>query len=178
MAEFATIARPYAEAAFKLARDQAKLAAWSDALALLEVMVRDPRLQACISDPNVSAQALESLILGVAGDRLDGAARNFVQVLIANGRFELLEAIRAQYEALRRDHESVLEARIVSALPLADEQVSDLVARLEARHQRKVRAKIEVDPKLIGGVRIIVGDKVIDGTVRGRLDAMAAALAH
>lgn len=178
MAELATIARPYAEAAFKLAREKSALAAWSEALALLGAMVQDPRLQACISDPNVSPQALESLVLGVAGDRLDGAARNFVQVLIANGRFELLVQIRAQYEALRREHEGVLEARIVSALPLADEQVNDLVARLEARHQRKVRAQVDLDPQLIGGVMIIVGDKVIDGTVRGRLEAMAAALAH
>ena len=178
MAELATIARPYAEAAFKLAREKSALAAWSDALALLEVMVQDPRLQACISDPNVSPQALESLVLGVAGDRLEGAARNFVQVLIANGRFELLVQIRAQYEALRREHEGVLEARIVSALPLADDQVNELVARLEARHQRKVRARVDIDPQLIGGVMIIVGDKVIDGTVRGRLEAMAAALAH
>jgi F-type H+-transporting ATPase subunit delta len=178
MAELATIARPYAEAAFKLAREKSALAAWSDALALLEVVVQDPRLRACISDPNVSAPALESLVLGVAGDRLDGAARNFVQVLIANGRFELLVQIRAQYEALRREHEGVLEARIVSALPLADEQVNDLVARLEARHQRKVRAQVDLDPQLIGGVMVIVGDKVIDGTVRGRLEAMAAALAH
>lgn len=178
MAELATVARPYAEAAFKLAREKAALAAWSDALGLLEAMVQDPRLQACIRDPNVSPQALESLVLGVAGDRLDGAVRNFVQVLIENGRFELLAEIRIQYEALRREHEGVLEARIVSALPLADEQVNDLVARLEARHQRKVLARIEIDPQLIGGIRIVVGDKVIDGTVRGRLDAMAAALAH
>jgi F-type H+-transporting ATPase subunit delta len=178
MAELATIARPYAEAAFKLAREKSTLAGWSDALGLLEVMVQDARMQACISDPNVSPQALESLVLGVAGDRLDGAVRNFVQLLIENGRFELLAGIRAQFEALRREHEGVLEARIVSALPLADEQVNGLVARLEARHQRKVRARVEIDPQLIGGVMIIVGDKVIDGTVRGRLEAMAAALAH
>ena len=178
MAELATIARPYAEAAFKLAREKSALAAWSDALALLEAIVQEPRLRALIDDPKVNPQALESLVLGVAGDRLEGAARNFVQVLIDNGRFDLAGEIRAQYEALRLEHEGVLEARIVSALPLADDQVRELVARLEARHQRKVRARIDVDPQLIGGVKIVVGDKVIDGTVRGRLEAMAAALAR
>ena len=178
MAEIATLARPYAEAAFKLAREKSALAAWSDGLELLETIVQEPQLQALISDPNVSPQALESLVLGVAGNRLEGAARNFVQVLIENGRFELMEEIRAQYEALRLEHEGVLEAHIVSALPLADEQVRELVACLEARHQRRVRARINIDPQLIGGVKIIVGDKVIDGTVRGRLEAMAAALAR
>ena len=178
MAELATIARPYAEAAFKLARDTSTLPAWSDALALLEIVVQDPQLQACVRDPNVSAGQLESLVLGVAGDRLDGAARNFVQVLIDNGRLELIGEIRTQYEALRRDNEGVVEARIVSALPMADEQIHELVAKLEARHQRQVRARVEVDPHLIGGVTIMVGDKIIDGTVRGRLEAMAAALAQ
>ena len=178
MAELATIARPYAEAAFKLAREKSALAAWSDALALLEAIVQDPRLQAILGDPHVSARPLESLVLGVAGDRLEGAARNFVQVLIGNGRFELIKEIRAQYEALRRDNEGVVEARIVSALPMADEQIRELVAKLEARHQRQVRAKVEIDPHLIGGIMIMVGDQVIDGTVRGRLEAMAAALAQ
>src|SRR5688500_10504032 len=119
MAELATVARPYAEAAFKLAREKSALAAWSDALALLEAIVQDPRLQACLGDPNVSTRQLENLVLGVAGNRLDGAARNFVQVLIENGRFDLIGEIRAQYEALRRDDEGVVEARIVSALPMA-----------------------------------------------------------
>ena len=178
MAELATVARPYAEAAFKLAREKSALSAWSDALALLEAIVQDPRLQACLGDPNVSARQLESLVLGVAGDRLDGAARNFVQVLIENGRFDLIGEIRAQYEALRRDDEGVVDARIVSALPMADEQIHELVAKLEARHQRQVRAKVEIDPHLIGGIMIVVGDQVIDGTVRGRLEAMAAALAQ
>lgn len=178
MAEPVTIARPYAEAAFRLARDSGTLAAWSDMLAMLDAVMADERVRAVIDDPNVTPQTLEAFILGVAGDRLDGAARNLVQMLVQNGRLELLAHIRNLYEELRREHEGVLEVRILTALPMSDEQVRGLVARLEAKHQRKVSAVVETDPNLIGGVRLLMGDKVIDATVRGKLDAMAAALTH
>ena len=175
MAEPVTIARPYAEAAFRLARDKANLSGWSEMLTILAAVVVDPQMQACIDNPNLSAQQLEALILGVVGDRVDGLGRNFVQVLILNGRLDLLPEVRDLYEGLRREHEGILEARITSALPVGDEQLNQLVASLEARYQRKVTVRVEVDPTLIGGVKIAVGDKVIDGTVRGKL---AAALTH
>jgi len=178
MAEPVTIARPYAEAAFRLAREKANLSGWSEMLAILAAVVVDSRMQACIDDPNMSAQQLEALILGVVGDRVDGLGRNFVQVLILNDRLDLLPQVRELYENLRREHEGILEAKITSALPVGDEQLNLLVAGLEERYQRKVKMRVEIDPKLIGGVKIAVGDKVIDGTVRGKLDAMAAALTH
>jgi F-type H+-transporting ATPase subunit delta len=178
MAEPVTIARPYAEAAFRLARDNGTLAAWSNMLALLDAVTADSQARAVIDDPNVTPQALEAFILGIAGDRLDGTARNLVQVLIQNGRLELLPYIRTLYEELRREHEGVLEVHIVTALPMSDDQVRELTTRLEAKHQRKVSAKVDTDPNLIGGVRLLIGDKVIDATVRGKLDAMAAALTH
>jgi len=178
MAEPITVARPYAEAVFKLARETGELAAWSKTLAVLETLVKDPQIAALLGDPNVSAQQLEALILGVAGEDVDGAGRNFVQVLIANDRLGLIPEIRALYEALRREHEGILEARIVSAFPMDEAQRAQLVARLEAKYRRTVSAQLEVDPQLIGGVRIVIGDKVLDATVRGQLDAMAAALTH
>ena len=182
MAEPVTIARPYAEAVFKLACEGNtavnSLAAWADALANLDGVVSDARVQACISDPKVSAQQLEALVLGVVGDKLYGDARNFVQVLVQNNRLDLMPLIRAHYEALKREKEGVLEARIISALQMSDEQVKQLVAQLESKYQRKVTAQVETDASLIGGVKIVVGDKVIDATVRGKLDAMAAALIH
>lgn len=178
MAELVTIARPYAEAAFKLAREKSNLAGWSQMLALLAAVVRDPQMRARVSNPNVSAQQIETLILSITGDRIDGLGRNFVQVLAHGRRLELLPQIRDLFEELRREHEGVLEARIVSALPISDQQTQQLVARLEAKYQRRISARIEIDPQLIGGIRIIVGDKVIDATVRGRLEAMAAALTH
>ena len=178
MAEPVTIARPYAEAVFKLAREKSNLARWTEMLALLETVAKDEQVRSCIGDPNVSGEQLESLILGAVGGRLDGHGRNLVQVLIHNGRLELVPEIRSLYEELRREQERVVEATIVSALPVSDEQLEGLVARLEARYQRKVTARVEIDQWLIGGVKIVVGDEVIDATVRGRLNAMAAALTH
>lgn len=178
MAEPVTIARPYAEAVFKLASEGNALAAWSDALANINGVVADERVQACISDPKVNAQQLEGLVLGVVGDKLSGDARNFVQVLVQNHRLDLMPLISSHYEALKRDKEGVLEAKIISALQMSDEQVKQLVAQLESKYKRKVTVQVDTDTSLIGGVKIIVGDKVIDATVRGKLDAMAAALTH
>jgi len=86
--------------------------------------------------------------------------------------------MRALFEDLKREHEGLLEAQISSAFALDDEQKIRLVRRLETKYQRKVSAQVSVDPQLIGGVKIVVGDKVLDATVRGKLDAMAAALTH
>src|SRR6476661_6521350 len=118
MAELATIARPYAEAAFRTALESGGLTRWSDTLTLIDAAVSDEQIASRLNDPNVSDTALESVLLGAFGERLDGPGRNFVQVLIANGRLGLVSEIRAQYDELKREHEGVLEARIVSAMPI------------------------------------------------------------
>ena len=145
-------------------------------LGLLEAVTEDADVARCIGDPNVNAQELEGLILGVCGERLDGAGRNFVQVLVHNSRLALLPEIRAMFEQLRLEQEGVLEAEIYSAFAIDDAQVAQLVNKLENKYQRKVRAQVSVDSTLIGGIKIVVGDKVVDATVRGKLDAMSAAL--
>ena len=178
MAEPITVARPYAEAVFKLACEGNALAEWADAIANIDGVVADSRVQTCIRDPKVSAQQLEGLVLGVVGDKLSGDARNFVQVLVQNNRLDVMPLIRSHFESLKREKEGVLEAKIISALKMDDAQVKQLVAQLETKYQRKVIAQVETDASLIGGVKIVVGDKVIDGTVRGKLDAMAAALVN
>ena len=178
MAELATVARPYAEAAYRLGLDGNDLAHWSEMLELIEAVVRDESFAQRIGDPNVDERALEGLILGTLGDRLDGRGRNLVQVLVQNARLELVPHVRTLFEELRREHEGIVEAKLVSAMPMTDDQVQPLLAALERKYGRKVNAQVEVDPELIGGARIVVGDKVIDATVRGRLDAMAAALAR
>ena len=178
MAELVTIARPYAEAAFKRALESGRLAQWAEMLALVEAVVSDEQIASRIGDPNVDEHALEGVLLGALGERLDGEGRNLLQVLVRNARLEIVPQIRALFDELKREHEGVLEATVISALPVTDEQVKPLLAALETKFGRKVTAQVEVDPELIGGARIVVGDKVIDATVRGRLDAMAAALAR
>ncbi len=178
MAENVTIARPYAEAAFKLAREKNTLAKWSAMLAFLEVVVKEPRVQSIIGNPNFSAQRIEGLLLGVCGEKLDGAGRNFVQVLARNDRLLLLPEIRELFEQRKAEQEGVLEAKISSAFPMSDEQVKQLVSRLEGKYKRKVVAQVSVEPELIGGVKIAAGDEVLDATVRGKLEAMRAALAR
>src|SRR5512132_570538 len=118
MAELVTVARPYAEAAFRLASENQQLQHWSDMLNVIEGVVRDEQIASRIGDPNVDDQALESVILGTLGDRLDGAARNLVQVLVQNGRLELVPHIRALFDELKREHEGVVEAKIISAHPV------------------------------------------------------------
>src|SRR5215204_5855708 len=108
MAELATVARPYAEAAFRLGVENNALERWSDMLQLVDAVVSNESVGSRIGDPNVAEGALESLILGSLGERLDGHGRNFVQVLIANGRLDLISEVRSQYEELRREHEGVL----------------------------------------------------------------------
>jgi F-type H+-transporting ATPase subunit delta len=176
MAEPSTIARPYAEAVFKLAADGGKLAEWSAMLANLAAVGEDARVRAMAGDPNLSAAKVAGLFISILAGKLSGDAENFVRVLAENGRLDVLQEIRAQYEALKNEREGVVEAEVVSAFELQQSQIADLVARLEKKTGRKVRARVSVDPTLIGGVRIVLGDKVIDGSARAQLGALETAL--
>ena len=176
MAEPNTIARPYAEAAFRLADAQGKLADWSAALANLSAVAADERVRAVIGDPGLSDAHVAGLIIGILSGKLSGEAENFVRVLAENGRLDVLAEIRAQYEALKNERESVVEAEVYSAFEMDAAQTADLVARLEKKTGRKVRAKVSVDKSLIGGVKVILGDKVIDGSARAQLSALENAL--
>jgi F-type H+-transporting ATPase subunit delta len=176
MAENITIARPYAEAVFKLAKEKNTLAGWAKMLELLETVVIDSQVATYITNPNFSAEQIESLLLGICGKKLDGMGRNFVQVLTRNDRLPLLPQIRELFEALKAEQEGVLEVKIDSAFPLSKKQTGELQRRLKERYQRKIVTQVSVEPELIGGVKIAVGDHVLDATVRGKLEAMRTAL--
>lgn len=176
MAEPSTIARPYAEAVFKLAAAQGKLADWSGALANLAALTADERIRAAVSDPNLPAAKAAGLLISILAGKLPADGENFIRVLADNGRLDVLAEIRAQFEALKNEHEGVVEAEVHSAFELDAAQVADLVARLEKKTGRKVKARVSVDKALIGGVKVVIGDKVIDGSARAQLAALENAL--
>ena len=176
MAEPSTVARPYAEAAFRLADEMGALARWSEVLGLLAAVGRDERVRAAVADPKLSDAQVAGIFIGVLAGRLGGDAENFVRVLAQNGRLGLLPEIRDQYEALRNEREGVVEAEVYSAFELSDAQIADLVQRLEKKTGRKVKTTVKLDKELIGGVKVVLGDKVIDGSARAQLGALEAAL--
>jgi len=176
MAEPSTIARPYAEAVFRLADADGKLADWSVALANLSAVAADGRIRATVADPNVSAAKAAGLFISILAGKLPAGGENFVRVLAENGRLDVLSEISEQYAALRNEREGVVEAEVHSAFDMDAGQIADLVARLEKKTGRKVKARVHVDKSLIGGVKIVMGDKVIDGSARAQLVALENAL--
>ena len=176
MAEPSTVARPYAEAAFRLAAAGNALAKWAEMLGALAGVAQDERVAAAMSDPNRSDAQVAGIFIAILQGRLNGEAENFVRVLAENKRLELLPLIREQFDALKNEREGVVEAEVQSAFELTEAQVADLVQRLEKKTGRKVRTKVQVDKELIAGVRVVLGDKVIDGSARAQLGALETAL--
>jgi F-type H+-transporting ATPase subunit delta len=176
MSELSTLARPYAEAVFRMAKEENDLAGWSSRVATLAAIVSDARVAALIADPAISADRVAGLIAEVAGADLGERGNNFVKVLAENGRLTVLPEIAAQFETLKANAEGTLEATITSAQELTQAQIDDLVAGLKAKFNRAVNVQVTVDPELIGGAVIAVGDQVIDGSVKGRLQRMAFSL--
>jgi F-type H+-transporting ATPase subunit delta len=176
MAEPATIARPYAEAAFALARDQNALPVWSEVLRLAAAIVGDERVAQALDNPRLDAPAKESLLLSIGGDRFDHEARNFIRVLVEAERVALLPQIFAMFETLKDEAESTAKATIESAFEVSDAQLAELKGALERRFGKKIETSVIVNPDLLGGARVTVGDAVLDGSVQAKLAAMRAQL--
>lgn len=178
MAESVTIARPYAEALFRVAKESGALAKWSEQIALLGQVAANPEARAAIGDPNVAAAQLVDFFKSACGTAVDAELSNFIQLLSNNDRLGLLPEIAALYENYKQAEEGTKQAEIISAFPLDDNQVKALVPQLENVFKTKLETKVAVDPELIGGIKVIVGDQMLDASVRGKLDAMATALNH
>ena len=176
MAEITTIARPYAEAAFSLAREGNALPVWSEMLRFASAVVADPQMARALDSPLLDGPAKESLLLSIAGDRINAQGRSFLHVLVEGDRLGALPTIAVQFDALKDAADGVAKALIETAYPLEGTDLQNMKAALEKRFGRKIEATVEVHPELIGGARITVGDTVIDATVQEQLRTMATKL--
>ncbi|HSS70854.1 MAG TPA: F0F1 ATP synthase subunit delta [Casimicrobiaceae bacterium] len=176
MAEPITVARPYAVAVFGLARETNSLPVWSEMLRVASAVAEDERIRSALDNPRLAPGDKESLFLSICGDRLNAEGRSFVRVLIAAERARLLGEIRALFEVMKDEADDVARAKITSAFPVDEGQLAGLKVALQRRFEKKIEASVVVDPALIGGARIVVGDTVIDGSVAGELQTMASHL--
>ena len=178
MAEPNTIARPYAEAVFGLADASGKLADWLSVLSALAQASENEVLRAATLNPNFSTEKIAALYLSIFEGKLSPEEQNLVRVLAENHRLGLLPRIRDQFERLKNERESTIDAEIQTAFDLNSAQRAELVARLERQTGRKLKVRVVVEEKLIGGIRVIMGDRVIDGSVRAQLAQLENALVN
>lgn len=176
MAEISTVARPYSQAVFQFAQSRSKLAEWSEMLAFLAAVVTEPHMQSLISNTSIKKDQLTKLMHDVCGGKLDEFGLNLIKVLMENRRLGLVPEIANQYETLRAEAESTIEAELISAFETTDEQIKTIAQALQKRLGRKVNLKAQIDKELIGGAIIRAGDLVIDGSAAGRLSGLSNAI--
>lgn len=178
MAELSTIARPYAEALFASVRDDARgLDFWSDLMNQLAEVSALPDVRAALGDPRLDDAQRIALFSGLLPEALPEPAVNLIALVIENGRADVLPSIARQFEALRNQYEGTALAQIASAFPLDDAQLAELVGELERKFGLKLKAQLTINPDLIGGVRVTVGDHVLDTSVQARLASLRDTLA-
>ena len=174
MAELATIARPYAEALFKAAASDLDAAAvWVEAL---NEIAKNPQLQQFSGDPKVTAAQVFDVIVGVAQVALPEMAKNFLRTVIENRRLRALPEIAAQFHVLKNAQSGSSDAVVYSAFAMDSAALADVAATLEKRFARKLIVSLQLQPELIGGIRVVVGDEVLDASVKARLEQMKMAL--
>jgi F-type H+-transporting ATPase subunit delta len=172
MAEKATVARPYAKAAFAFARDKNVLDAWSGWLGTARAVVASDEYQSFEGSPGVSRGQLRDLIASVCGDALDANGRALLDLLVENDRLEYLPEIAAHFDELKAEHQNVADVEVVSASELDEGQRERLASALRARLRRDVRLHCSVDPSLIGGAVVRSGDLLIDGSLINKLQRL------
>ena len=171
-----TLARPYARAAFGLAESAGTVEDWSDSLARAAAAVRVEPMRQLIDHPKVDRDKLIELFGEVAGDGAGESFESFLKVLMHYRRLPLLPEIATQFEQLRRASEHRLKVNVTSAVEMQPDQIDRLAARLKERFGTEIEMENEVDSDLIGGLIVRAGDKVIDASVRGRLEQLGRQL--
>ena len=179
MAEIATIARPYAEALYKAvtAGETANLQGASVWLDELAAIAANPQLQSFADSPKVTSAQVIGLIGGIVKTALPNLAMNFLRTVVENGRLKALPEIAVKFRALKNAQSGSSDAVVYSAFPINDAALADLAMSLDKRFGRKLNLSVALQPELIGGIRVVVGDEVLDTSVKARLEQMKVALA-
>lgn len=172
VADDATLARPYARAAFEHAHAAQQLAAWGEMLDTASRVLADPQVAPLVGNPHVKRAELVAFVAELAGAASHEKVGNFLRLLADNARLGLVPQIAAQYAALRAEVENTIEVTVTSARPLTDEQSAKLSQALSGRLRRSVRLAATVDPSLLGGAIVRAGDFVVDGSLRGRVERL------
>lgn len=175
MAELATIARPYAEALFQVA-SKGDLKQSAEQLDAVASVAADEQLRQFADSPKTASQQVFDMITGVIKTPLSDSIRNLLRTVIDNGRLVALPEVAQQFHALVNARSGVSDALVYSAFPIDATQLQGVVASLEKRFGRKLNATVQVTPELIGGIRVVVGDEVLDTSVKARLEQMKVAL--
>jgi F-type H+-transporting ATPase subunit delta len=173
MAELATIARPYANAVFDLAKRDGNLDQWSSMLGVLFATTRNETVALLLDSPDLPASAKAFRLAEVCGDELDDRGKKFLQSLAEHDRLSLIEEVRDQFEALRAEELMSLEVEVISAFPMSDAQEESLKQALNKKFEKEISIESRIDASLIGGAVVRAGDMVIDGSVRGKLRKLA-----
>ena len=176
MAERATVARPYAKAAFACAREQGRLAEWSGWLATARAVVLSDEFQALERSPGMRSAQLEELVAGICGASLDAQGRALLSLLTENGRLDSLPEIATRVAELEAEARTGGDVEVVSATALDERQRERLAGALRQRLERDVRLHCSTDPALIGGAVVRSGDLLIDGSLRGKLERLGTEL--
>ena len=173
MAEISTIARPYAQAVFDLAKEQSQLQVWSDTLSLLSHVVEDEAVKSVINDSKLLDTDKEKLILDICKKNINKEGENFVKLLIENKRLLILPFISETFENLKANEEGSVTANIVVATKITKKETDEIIKNLEKKLNKKIEATVEIDQSILGGSVITVGDTVIDASVKGQLESLA-----
>ncbi len=178
MSELVTLARPYASAVFELAKEQKDFDRWSKMLVFMAAVAHDGEMRRVLDSPRLSEEQAAEMFIAVCEERIDDDGRNFVRLLAENRRLQILPEITALYEFLRHEAEGKIDAEVVSAQEISDEQKKAIAKALKERLGREVNLTTRTDEALLGGAVIRAGDLVIDGSIRGRLNRLSLALTH
>ena len=176
MAEISTIARPYAVAIFNLAKEEKSLSDWSDMLALMSSIVENKDIKLFIQDSKVLDADREKVLLDICGNQINNSGKNLIKLLVEYKRLLILSEITLVFESLKADDEGAMEAQIIMAEKPDEKMVENLINSLEKRFDKKIEGKVVIDKSIVGGTKIIVGDSVIDASVREQLDNLAYTL--